>query len=256
MGAALLQGVLAAGVCRAEDVVVHDREMAAAVRLAEASGVRVAEDNGGVAAASDVVLLCIKPAAVPSALAECAADLAEKLVVSIAAGVTLSTLQSAAGASCRVVRVMPNTGVLVGQGAAAYATGAGVTPSDIEAVEKIFSATGSILPVEEGQLDAVTGLSGSGPAYIYLVIESLTDGGVRMGLPHDLAQRLAVQTVAGAAAMVAGTGQTPAALREMVTSPGGTTVAGLAVLERDGLREALMGAVQAATLRAKELGGA
>jgi pyrroline-5-carboxylate reductase len=164
-------------------------------------------------------------------------------------------LQQAAGPECRVVRVMPNTAALVQKGASAYATGAGVTDQDVVAVEEIFTSVGRAFRVKEPLLDAVTGLSGSGPAYVYLFIEALSDGGVQMGLPRDLATSLAVQTVAGAAGMVAETMMHPALLREMVTSPGGTTIAGLAELERGGVRAAVMDAVCAATLRARELGG-
>jgi len=154
-----------------------------------------------------------------------------------------------------VVRVMPNTAVLVQKGASAYATGQGVTDKDIAAVEQIFTSVGLAVHVKESLLDAVTGLSGSGPAYVYLFIEALSDGGVQNGLPRELATKLAVQTVAGAAEMVSQTMMHPAVLREMVTSPGGTTVAGLAELEKAGLRSAVMNAVRAATERSRELGG-
>jgi pyrroline-5-carboxylate reductase len=150
---------------------------------------------------------------------------------------------------------MPNTAALVQKGASAYATGDGVTDQDTAAVQEIFTSVGQAFHVKESLLDAVTGLSGSGPAYVYLFIEAMSDGGVRMGLPRDLATKLAVQTVAGAAGMVSETVMHPALLREMVTSPGGTTIAGLAELERAGLRSAVMDAVRAATLRARELGG-
>jgi pyrroline-5-carboxylate reductase len=255
MGAALLEGVLAAGVCRAPEVRVHDRATAAAEALAARTGVGLAPDNLAVAAGSDVIVLCVKPDVARAAVAEAAPALSGKLLVSIAAGVTIATLQEAAGADCRLVRVMPNTPVMVGRGASAYAAGANVTAEDTACVEKIFAATGRVWAVPENLLDAVTGLSGSGPAYLYLVIEALTEGGERAGLPRELAAGLAVQTVAGAAAMVADTGQSPADLRSMVTSPGGTTLAGLAVLEKADLRGIFIEAVAAATQRARELGG-
>ncbi len=253
MGAALARGVLSSGACAPGDVLACDRVADAAAALAADTGVRIAAGPRDVAAGSDVALLCVKPDDAPAALAEAAPKLAGKLLVSIAAGLTLAALQAAAPGS-RVVRVMPNTGALVRQGASAYAAGPGVTDADATAVAKIFSSVGLAFAVKESLLDAVTGLSGSGPAYVYLFIEALSDGGVQMGLPRDLATRLAVQTVAGAAAMVAGTAMHPALLREMVTSPGGTTIAGLAELERAGLRSGVIGAVRAATERSRELG--
>ena len=255
MGSALVKGVLGAKVCEAADVTLYDRVSAPTELLAKERGVRVARSNREVAAAADVIMLCVKPDDARAALSEAAVELPGKLLVSIAAGITLDALQDAAGPQCRVVRVMPNTAALVQQGASAYAAGRGVTDQDLAAVEQIFSSVGRAFRVEESLLDAVTGLSGSGPAYVYLFLEALADGGVQMGLPRDLAMDLAVQTVAGAAEMVSATSMPPAALREMVTSPGGTTVAGLAALERAGLRAGVMDAVRAATLRARELGG-
>jgi pyrroline-5-carboxylate reductase len=208
-----------------------------------------------VAAASDIVVLCVKPEDALPAVTAAAGELKNKLLISIVAGITIDALQKAAGAECHVVRVMPNTAALVQKGASAYATGRGVTDADVDAVERIFTSVGRAFPVKEALLDAVTGLSGSGPAYVYLFIEALADGGVMMGLPRDLATKLAVQTVAGSAEMVSETMMHPALLREMVTSPGGTTIAGLAELERAGMRAAVMDAVCAATLRARELGG-
>lgn len=255
MGSALIQGLLAAKISEPSEVVVHDRMVEPAEMLGTESGIRVAKSNREVAAASDIVVLCVKPEDALAALAEAGRELQGKLLVSIAAGITISSLQDAAGAKCRVVRVMPNTAALVQKGASAYATGEAVTERDVAVVEQIFTSVGRAFPVKEALLDAVTGLSGSGPAYVYLFIEALADGGVQMGLPRDLATKLAVQTVAGAAEMVAETMMHPALLREMVTSPGGTTIAGLAELERGAVRVAVMDAVRAATLRARELGG-
>jgi len=255
MGSALIQGVLAAKVCEPSEVQVHDRLTEPAEVLGTESGIRVARGNREVATASEVIVLCVKPEDALAALREASPDLPGKLLVSIVAGITIDSLQEAAGAKCRVVRVMPNTAALVQKGASAYATGAHVTAHDVEVVEQIFTSVGRAFPVKEALLDAVTGLSGSGPAYVYLFIESLADGGVAAGLPRDLSTNLAVQTVAGAAEMVSQTMMHPALLREMVTSPGGTTIAGLAELERGGVRSAVMEAVRAATLRARELGG-
>ncbi|MFZ9931634.1 MAG: pyrroline-5-carboxylate reductase [Chthoniobacterales bacterium] len=255
MGSALIQGVLEAKVCQPEQITVHDRLAEPAEMLGTESGIRVATGNQEVAASADVIVLCVKPDDAARALAEAGNALEGKLLISILAGKTIASLRSAAGPKCRVVRVMPNTAVLVQKGASAYATGDGVTEEDVALVETIFTSVGRAFRVKESLLDAVTGLSGSGPAYVYLFIEALSDGGVQAGLPRDLATQLAVQTVAGAAEMVSQTMMHPAVLREMVTSPGGTTVAGLAELEKAGLRFAVMGAVRAATERSRELGG-
>ena len=255
MGSALIQGVLEAKVCQPDQVSVYDRVSEPAEVLGTESGVRVVSGTKEVAQASDVVVLCVKPDDAARALSDAAGSLDGKLLVSILAGTTIATLQAAAGKNCRVVRVMPNTAVLVQKGASAFATGEGVTEKDTALVEQIFSSVGRAFRVKESLLDAVTGLSGSGPAYVYLFIEALSDGGVQMGLPRELATKLAVQTVAGAAEMVSQTMMHPAVLREMVTSPGGTTVAGLAELEKAGMRSAVMDAVRAATERSRELGG-
>ena len=255
MASALIQGVLDAKVCKPGDITVHDCLAKPVETLGHQSGIRVASNNEEVAASSEVVILCVKPDAAAAALSEAGHALDGKLLISILAGTKIASLQQAAGKDCRIVRVMPNTAVLVREGASAYAAGEGVTAKDSQIVEKIFTSVGRAFPVKESLLDAVTGLSGSGPAYVYLFIEALSDGGVQAGLPRDLASQLAVQTVAGAAEMVSQTMMHPAVLREMVTSPGGTTMAGLAELERTGLRAAVMNAVRAATERSRELGG-
>ena len=166
---------------------------------------------------------------------------------------TLQTLESGLPQQARVVRVMPNTPALVGKGAAAYAIGARATAADAEWTQRLLSGVGIAVSVGEGLLDVVTGLSGSGPAYVFLVIEALADGAVKNGLPRAEALQLAAQTVFGAAALMLESGQHPALLKEMVTSPGGTTIAGLAVLEREAVRGALIDAVSAATERSRAL---
>lgn len=200
-----------------------------------------------------MLILCVKPGDVPEALRE-AGDLTGKLLISIAAGVPLRRLREWAPGAPRLIRVMPNTPALIGKGAAAYAAAEGATTEDMAVTERIFGAVGVVVSVKEELLDAVTGLSGSGPAFVYTVIEALADGGVLMGLPRDVALRLAAQTVLGAAAMVLETGMHPAQLRDQVTSPGGTTIAGIEVLEAAGMRAAIIGAVRAATERSSELG--
>jgi pyrroline-5-carboxylate reductase len=254
MATALARGVMASGAFEPEDIIISDVASAAAETLAQATGAHIARDNRELAGKSDVIVLCVKPYDALSALKAASAELVGKLVISIVAGLSTKTLQEAAGSGARIVRVMPNTPALVHQGAAAYALAPSANVGDADVVERIFGAVGFIARVKEEALDAVTGLSGSGPAYIYMVIEALADGGVLMGLPRALALQLAAQTVAGAAKMVRESGEHPAVLRDQVTSPGGTTIAGVEALEKNGLRGALLAAVRAATERAHELG--
>ena len=178
----------------------------------------------------------------------------QHLLISIAAGVTLARMEAALPAGARVIRVMPNTPALVGASASAFACGKSATPEDGQLAQKLFSSVGVALQVKETLLDAVTGLSGSGPAYVFLMIEALSDGGVAAGLPRDIATKLAAQTLLGSAKLLLETGQHPAALKDMVTSPGGTTIEGLHELEKAGVRGALINAVRAATDKSKKLG--
>ncbi len=254
MATALVGGVLKTGVFPAESIRVYDCVPAASEALGQKTGVTAVANAGALAEEVDALVLCVKPADALDALRGLDGKLGGKLVISIVAGLSIAALEKAAGSSTRVVRVMPNTPALVGQGAAAFAIGSTANRNDADLVSKILSAVGCAAEVKESLLDAVTGLSGSGPAYIYLVIEALADGGVLMGLPRDLALKLAAQTVAGSAAMVLQTGQHPAALRDQVTSPGGTTIAGMEQLEEAAVRAALMNAVRAATERSRELG--
>lgn len=255
MATALARGFCAAGVASPEQIIASDVAEAAARSFASTTGGRVAVSNVDVAQHSDVLFLAVKPQHFREVLAELAADLEPRhLVVSIAAGIPLELLLQVLGKDRRVVRVMPNTPCLVGASASAYCLGGGATPEDAQTVQTLLSAVGRAFAVPEPLLDAVTGLSGSGPAYVCLVIEALADGGVKMGLPRDVAQTLAAQTVLGTAKMVLETGQHPAVLKDAVASPGGTTIAGLHALEAGGLRGALIGAVEAATRRSQELG--
>jgi pyrroline-5-carboxylate reductase len=207
-----------------------------------------------VVAASEVVILAVKPGEMQRVCEQAAAVGGGRLFVSIAAGVQLSSREGWLGAEARVIRAMPNTPALVAAGAAAFARGRGAGDEDARVASLILGAVGLVDEVPEKLLDAVTGLSGSGPAYVYMVIEAMADGGVLMGLPRAAALRLAAQTVLGAARMVVETGRPPAGLRDEVTSPGGTTRAGLEQLELAGLRAALQQAVRAATERSVELG--
>lgn len=254
MAGALVQGVIRSGAISAADITVADAVPAAAEALAKSTGAAIAATNAALAAGADAIIVCVKPGDALAALREL--KLAGKLIISIVAGIPISTLAAAAGEGARIIRVMPNTPALIGKGAAAYALGPGVTEQDAAVAEKIFGSVGVIVRVKEELIDVVTGLSGSGPAFAYLVVEALADGAVLMGLPRDLALKLAAQTVAGSAEMVLQTSQHPAALRDMVTSPGGTTIAGLEALEANGARAALIAAVRAATERARVLGGA
>lgn len=255
MGTALVEGAIRSGAVAAADVTGIDPVQGARDHFAKATGATVAAEISALAGC-EVILLCTKPHDVPAALREVsiAGHCSPLLVISIAAGITLDSLETAAAANLRIIRAMPNTPALVGKGAAAYCLGTRATREDGDCARKLLGAVGLAVEVPERLMDAVTGLSGSGPAYVYLVIEALADGGVRAGLPRADALKLAAQTVLGAAAMVLETGEHPAVLKDMVTSPGGTTIAGLAELERHGLRSALIDAVGAATRRAAELG--
>ena len=256
MAAAIARGAIQAGLCAPGDVTGSARTASTRERFAgETGGALTTADNvAAVAAGRDAVFLCVKPADARATLRALAPTLRATLLVSVVAGVKLDDLQEETGLGVPIVRTMPNTPCLVGKGAIAYARGTSATDAHAALVERIFSAVGIVHAVPETLIDAVNGLSGSGPAYVYLVIEALADGGVLMGLPRALAASLAAQTVLGAAEMVLQTGRHPAELREAVASPGGTTMAALEALEIAGARAAMIGAVRAATERAREMG--
>lgn len=253
MGGALLRGVIKAELVKPADITACDKFPEASAALAkEFKGLKNVKTPSDVAAASEIIILAVKPQDMQKLLVGLAGGRA-RLFISIAAGLTLKQLDAWLGGSHRVIRSMPNTPALVLQGASAFARGSKATDKDAAAAKSILGAVGTVSEVTEALLDAVTGLSGSGPAYVYTVIEAMADGGVLMGLPRAAALQLAAQTVAGAAQMVLQTGKHPAALRDEVTSPGGTTIAGLEQLEKQGLRNALVQAVRKATERSKEL---
>jgi pyrroline-5-carboxylate reductase len=257
MASALAKGWLTAGLVTTDRVRASDPVAAARTAFHEATGVAAGEDNRAVAASSDVIVLAVKPQNMAALCAEIRTSVtANHLVMSIAAGIPLRLLAEQLGPDRRLIRVMPNTPCLVGASASAFAASASATPADVARVERLLNAVGRAFALPEKQLDAVTGLSGSGPAYDAVIIEALSDGGVRMGLPRDVATVLAAQTVLGSAKLLLETGMHPGQLKDMVASPGGTTIAGLAALERGGLRAALMDAVEAATKRSAELGAA
>jgi pyrroline-5-carboxylate reductase len=257
MAKALARGFVAMKLVPADGVVAFDPVAEAASQFAElVPGSRIVASNQAVVEAADVVVLAVKPQCINDVMLELAKDKSDRvLFISIIAGTPLTALCAGLD-SGRVVRVMPNTPCLVGAGAAGYSLGPKASAADGDLVGRLMGAVGIAFPVPESQLDAVTGLSGSGPAYVYTMIEALSDGGVRAGLPRATATALAAQTVFGAAQMVLATGEHPAVLKDRVTSPGGTTIAGLQVLERSGLRSALIDAVEAATKRSQELGQA
>jgi pyrroline-5-carboxylate reductase len=255
MATALARAWLNAGLLRPEQVRASDPSATAREAFRTATGVTATVDNSELVANSDVVFLAVKPQMMASLLSEVRPFWTSRhLVVSVAAGVTLRQLADGIGPTGRLVRVMPNTPCLVSASASAFTAGPNTTAEDVALVQRLLDAVGTAFSVPEGQLDAVTGLSGSGPAFVYVMIEALSDGGVRVGLPRDVALSLAAQTVLGAAKMVLETGLHPGLLKDRVASPGGTTIAGLHALERGGLRGVLMDAVEAATLRSAEMG--
>jgi pyrroline-5-carboxylate reductase len=254
MATALARSWVRAGLVRAEHCRASDPLTQARQTFHAETGCAVLTDNLRIVAESDLLILAVKPQTMPALLAEIAPHLRQSLVVSIAAGITLRQLAAALGQDCRLVRVMPNTPCLVGASASGYSVGEIATDEDVALVDRLLRAVGVAFRLPEHLLDAVTGLSGSGPAFVYVMIEALADGGVRVGLPREVAQALAAQTVLGAARMVLETGAHPGVLKDMVASPGGTTIAGLHALERGGVRGALIDAVEAATRRSAELG--
>lgn len=254
MATALARGWTAAGLLDPQRSVASDPYPAARDKFA-ATGIKTVAANADVVRAADVLVLAVKPQTMTAVLAEVQPLLTTRqLVVSIAAGVTLKQLADGLGPDTRIIRVMPNTPCLLGASASGFAAGPAATPDDVALGAKLFGAVGTAFALPEHLLDAVTGLSGSGPAFVYVMIEALADGGVRVGLPRDVALALAAQTVLGSARMVLETRQHPGTLKDAVASPGGTTIAGLHALERGGIRAALMDAVEAATKRAAELG--
>lgn len=252
MAEAILAGLLRAGLAP-EQLIASDPDAARRERVQSRLGVRTTARNADVAEAAELAVLAVKPAHVAAA----ARDLPRErgpVYVSIVAGTTLARLRALLGPAARVIRAMPNTPALIGAGITALAEDPESDPHDLDRAAAVLRAVGEVVRVPEPLLDPVTGLSGSGPAYVYLFIEALTEGGIREGLPAAIARQLAVETVAGAARLVREAAEHPAVLRERVTSPGGTTAAGLAALERGGLRAALLEAVRAASARSRELG--
>jgi len=255
MATALAKGFIQAKLVTVQQVIASDPVEAARAAFAREVGAKTTGFNPDVVNFASVLVLSVKPDQVDSVLGEISRQVVERhLLISIGAGIPLERLESNLSELSRVIRVMPNTPALVGCSASAFALGKSATVEDGQLAQKLFSAVGVAYQVKESLLDAVTGLSGSGPAYAYLMIEALSDGGVAAGLPRDVATRLAAQTLLGSAKMVLETGLHPGALKDMVTSPGGTTIEGIHELEKGMVRGALMNAVRAATNKAKKLG--
>ena len=254
MAQALASGFVRGGLLSAEQIVAADPSADATNEFSRlVPGARVADDNNSVLANADIAFVAVKPQFIEAVAAELNTNNFSGTLVSIVAGVPIARLGKLFSHE-RIVRVMPNTPALVGSGAAGFSCSPAVEKADREVVAQLLGAVGVAFELDEKLLDAVTGLSGSGPAFVYMMIEALSDGGVRMGLPRTVAAQLAAQTVRGAAAMVQETGEHPAVLKDNVASPGGTTIAGLQALEDAGARAAFIAAVEAATNRSIELG--
>lgn len=254
MGEALMRGLVTAGIYEPAQIVAYDVDMARVEALVSGLGICASRDAAAAVRDADVVLLAVKPQYIASALEPLRDVLTpQQTLISIAAGILISQLEAALAQPVPVVRVMPNTPCLVGQAASAICLGTHAGEAQQAQAHRIFDAVGLAVDVPEKLIDAVTGLSGSGPAYVYVFIEALSDAGVRMGLPRHTATQLAAQTVLGGAQMVLETGKHPGELKDMVTSPGGTTIAALHSLEKNAFRGAVIDAVQAAAQRSSEM---
>lgn len=256
MASALIKGAITRGGRDPDTLAATDLRADAVHELVKSHRIRHFSTNAEACGWADVIVLAVKPQTLPAVLAEIRGpSTADKLVISIAAGVSIARMSELLGGHARIVRAMPNTPALVGEGATAIAAGPSASGADLDIAEELFKATGLVVRTDERLMDAVTGLSGSGPAYAFIAIEALSDAGVRAGLARDVATQLAAQTLLGAAKLVLETGDHPGKLKDMVTSPAGTTIAGVAALEAAGFRHALLSAVAAAVARSKELAG-
>jgi pyrroline-5-carboxylate reductase len=255
MAEAMIRGLIQGGVVPATSIIASGPRRERLEELRAVYGIHTTTDNAAVPARAQIVVLSVKPQIMEKVARELAPVLTpDRLVISVAAGVDSATIEGHLFEGARVIRVMPNTPALVRAGATAISRGQHATDADLVEASQIFDAVGMTVIVDENQLDAVTGLSGSGPAYIFLILEALADAGVKVGLSRRNAQRLAAQTVMGSAKLLLETDEHPGRLKDMVTSPGGTAIAGLHTLEEGGLRTTLINAVETATKRARELG--
>ena len=255
IGSAIARGIIRAGLVKKENVMASDVSDELCQAIARELDIKVTPDNGALCDFAEITILAVKPQIVDPVAREIAKKLGKsKLLISVAAGVPLGRIETHLEPGARVVRVMPNIPCVVGAGAAGFAGGSHATAADLEKVGAILNSFGVGLAVEEKYLDAVTGLSGSGPAYVFLFMEALADGGVQVGLSRDVALKLAMQTVYGAARMALESNKHLSELKDEVTSPGGTTIAGLYAMEQNGFRGTVMKAVVSATRRSQELG--
>ena len=259
MAEAMIKGLLSASFIEAKNIFVSEPSEAKRDTLHAEYKIKVSADNRELVKKCDILILAVKPQIFQEVLVDiCSLVDSDKLVISIAAGVPISIIDDALrgdkNKKFSIVRTMPNTPALVQEGVTAIASGKHVNKTDVKIAHRIFEAVGRTVDVEEDQLDAVTGLSGSGPAYIFMLIEALSDAGVKMGLSREVSTTLTIQTVLGSAKLARESGKHPGELKDMVTSPGGTTISGLHALEEGSLRTTLMNAVEDATLRSRELG--
>jgi len=253
MAEAMIKGIINTGLYSADEIIASEVYEPRRKYISESLGIEVHEGNEIIAKNTKFIVLSVKPQQINEVMASIKKNVTkDHLIMSIAAGVTLATLESTAPS--RFIRVMPNQPCMVLASASAYSRGTKATSADCETVAKVLNAVGISYEVKESLLDAVTGLSGSGPAYAYMIIEALSDGGVLLGLPRDVATRLAAQTLLGAAKTILETGEQPGKMKDIVCSPGGTTIEAVRVLEESGLRAALINAVKASAMRSKELG--
>jgi len=255
MGEALIKGILKAELLSPQNVYASDIRETRLKQLQKTYGIITFKDNKKLTSKAKIIVLAVKPQDMEKVLGEIAPEVNKKhLIISIAAGITTSYISRYLKNKVPIIRIMPNTPALIQEGASALAMGKNATHNDLKSAQRLFESVGKTVMVDESLMDAVTGLSGSGPAYVFLFIEALADAGVKMGLHRSVALLLSTQTCLGAARMVLETGDHPAKLRDMVTSPGGTTISGLHALEAGGMRTTLMDAVEAATRRSRELG--
>jgi pyrroline-5-carboxylate reductase len=255
MGSALIGGIISQNLIPADHITVSDALVERLQELKKQYGINITSNNNEALTASDMIILAVKPQNMAEVLEGMSASFHQKqLIISIAAGIPTKFIEGYLGKGAHVVRVMPNTPALIGEGAAALAGGTDATKEDLDMAREIFESVGITVSVKEDLMDAVTGLSGSGPAYVFLIMEALADGGVNLGLSKDVALKLSAQTIMGAAKLFLTGNKHPAELKDMVTSPGGTTIAGLKALEEGKLRATLMAAVEAAALRSRDLG--
>lgn len=252
---ALIRGLLETGVATSANIIASAPRAERAAELAKRFAIEVTGENKSVAERAEILILSVKPQILPLVLTEIAGVVSqETLIISVAAGIPTTRIEELLGGRRRVIRTMPNTPVVVQAGATAMARGVHATAEDLEVARTIFNAVGVTVDLDESLMDAVTGLSGSGPAYVFLILEALSDAGVKVGLSRRTSQLLAAQTVLGSAKLLLETQQHPGVLKDMVTSPGGTAITGLHTLEHGGVRTTLIDAVEAATRRSRELG--